>query len=114
MKVIRGLLLGPEPRHIRDLAVQYSLSPAGVSDIIRRLIKVGVLTEVRRGNKRCFSLNLSEQEHECLKEYFLIFDNTLLEKRAKRFSRNAQAKLIWMDEAYPFYRGVKRSNNDAS
>ena len=31
MKIVRGLMTGP--RHLRDLAARYGLSPAGVSDI---------------------------------------------------------------------------------
>lgn len=108
MTVLRGLMLSSRPRHIRDLASQYSFSPAGVSDIIRRLNETGVLTEVRQGNRRCFSLNLSALEAACLSDFFSIFQNALLKERSVRFSRNAADKLKWMNQAYEFYRDVKK------
>ena len=114
MKVLRGLLLAPGPRHIRDLASQYSYSPAGVSDILRRLKKVGALKEVRRGNRRCFALNVPPRDLACLKDFFHAFERALLEERAARFSRVAAKRLQWMDQAYEFYRDVKRSRHDPS
>jgi len=107
MQVVRGVLLSPGQRHLRDLAGQYSLSPSGVSDILRRLKKAGVLTEESKGNRRCVSLNLPEAEVECLKQLFSIYENTLLEKRSARFSAGAAAKLKWMDEAYLYYKTLK-------
>lgn len=107
MKVIRSLLLSSKPRHLRDLASSHNLSPAGVSDIIQRLDKLGVLSEVRKGNRRAFNLKLTEIERECLKKFFGVFQNCILEERAIMLSRNAAKKLKWMDEAHKFYRGVK-------
>jgi DNA-binding MarR family transcriptional regulator len=112
MRVIRGILSSSKPPHIRELAARYSLSPSGVSDIIRRLNTAGVLKEKRKGNRRGFLLDLSVEELACLRSFFLTFENTLLEERAARFSLNAPAKLNWMDEAYVFYRRVKRLRND--
>lgn len=102
------------PRHIRELASQYKLSPAGVSDIIRRLKEAGVLTESRQANRRKLSLKLSKLEHECLSSFFLIQQNIKLKERAARFSKNAAKKLLWMDEAYQFYHKLKRDRNDPS
>lgn len=109
MRLLRGLIIGDGPRHLRELADTYALSPAGVSDIIRRLRQIGVLKEARVRNKRYFTLNLSSHEHECLKRFFADVDKSVLESRAKRFSRNAAQKLQWMDDAYKFYRNIKKS-----
>ena len=114
MRVVRGLMLSPRPRHIRDLAAQYSFSPAGVSDILRRLRRTGLLKEVREGNRRSFSLDLPKGERDCLQMFFSIFERSLLEERVARFSRNAPEKLQWMDDAYSFYRNVKKLRHDPS
>ncbi len=123
MKVVKGLIYNSRPRHIRDLASSYSLSPAGVSDIIRRLNKEGLLTEMSKGNKRCFTLNLTPSEIKCLKNFYLIQEADFIKKRSARFNINAEEKLKWMDEAYEFYREFKkvkkntvrgRSNDDST
>jgi len=110
MKLIRGLILSSEPRHLRDLAAQNSLSPAGVSDMLRRLSKAGVLIESWRSNRRCFSLELSASERACLELFFRNYNNSLLERRSRRFSRLARKRFEWMDEAFVFYRRVKRDS----
>ncbi len=109
MRIVRGLLLNPEPLHIRELASRYALSPAGVSDIARRLKKAGVLKAVHIGNKRCLSLALSDDEKDCLRQFFKIASRSTLEKRASAFSKTAKEKLNWMDEAFEFYRTVKKN-----
>ncbi len=109
MRVIKGLFVSSQPRHLRSLAAQYSLSPAGVSDILRRLIDAGVITETWQGNRRCFALKLSPEERSSLEVFFKTLENTLLEKRSLRFSKNAAKKLTWIDESYSFYRGLKKS-----
>ncbi len=108
MKLIRGLFVSRSPRHLRELAAEYSLSPSGVSDVLRRLGRLKVLTETRVGNRRCFSLNLSASEQACLKVFFSTYEQQLLEKRAIRLSQNAEKKLEWMDQAHEFYRAIKR------
>ena len=107
MQIIRSLYLSPEERHLRDLANQYSLSPGGVSDIVRRLKESGILTEKRIKNRRCFSLALSKDEFRCLEVFFSVYENTLIAERAEEFSRGAADKLQWMDEAFDYYRGLK-------
>ena len=59
LMIIKGLLQSSRPRHIRDIASQYSLSPAGASDILRRLNELGILKETSSGNRRCFSIIVS-------------------------------------------------------
>ena len=112
MQIIRAMLLSPGQRHLRDLANNSSLSPAGVSDILRRLKDAGVLAEKRVGNRRCLQLNLSSDELDCLKQFFLIYENTTLRRRAAKFSQRASEKLKWMDEAYEFYHGLKKARHD--
>lgn len=114
MRVIKSLLETTQPRHIRDLASQHALSPAGVSDIVRRLKAAGALKERRIGNRRCVSLNICSEEMECMRLFFTVLENTLLEKRAKTFSRTAAKKLEWMEEASEFYRDLKRGARDPS
>ena len=108
LKIIRGLMTSRRPRHLRDLAAQYGLSPAGVSDIIRRLLNAGVLHEEREGNRRCFRLNITEEERVCLSQFFSIYELDLVRERASSFSRGAAERLKGMDEAYSFYRKVKK------
>ena len=79
MTVLGGLLASSRPRHLRDLASQYSLSPAGVSDILKRLNSVGILKSVRQKNRKCYSLDLIEQERDCLKTFFSIYQKVRLE-----------------------------------
>jgi len=112
IRIIRGLLLSPKPRHLRDLASQYELSPAGASDILRRLKKAGILKEQREGNRRCFYLNLSEEELAHLTSLFQVFERRLIEERAIKISRHAIDRLTWMDKAYKFYRGIKKLRHD--
>ncbi|MBX7143112.1 MAG: winged helix-turn-helix domain-containing protein [Oligoflexia bacterium] len=114
MQLIRGLINATRPRHLRELAYQHSLSPSGVSDIIRRLRKAGILNEIRQGNRRCFSLRLPPTELDCLRTFFRTFENAMIEQRSARFSANAAKKLEWMDEAYKFYRGVRKIHHDSA
>ena len=107
MRLIRALLLSSKPRHIRDLAAEYGMSPSGVSDILRRLQKAGVLKEFKNGNKRAFLLSISDEERNCLREFFRVFERRWLEDRAPSFNKRAKEKLEWMDEEYKFYRDVK-------
>jgi hypothetical protein len=107
MTVVRGLMCSSQPRHIRDLATRYRLSPAGVSDIIRRLKILGVLKESAHKNRKCFSLILSDAERRCLKMWLTCYDDLILKQRAIRFSRGAKEKLAWMDQSYCEYRSIK-------
>ena len=108
LRVTKSLAFASRPRHLRDLASEHSLSPSGVNDILRRLKKAGVLREKRVGNKRYLSLDLHPEELECLRNLFQISEYASLEKRARRFSKGAAEKLEWMDEAFKFYRKVKK------
>ena len=107
-KIIGGLLLSSRPRHLRELAKEYDISASGVSDILRRLKDCGVLKEKREGNRRYLSLSLSSSERESLERLFNEAENQRLRERAIRFSKNAEKKLEWMDEAYKFMRQVKK------
>lgn len=106
-KILFGLLHSSEPLHLRGLSAQLKISASGVSDILRRLKKAGVLQEKRVQNKRCLSLKISDQEREALELLFTEAEAEWLKKRAKVFSKNAQEKLEWMDQAYRFYREIK-------
>lgn len=108
MKIIRSLVFSSRPRHVRDLAAEQLVSPAGAADILRRLKEAGVLRERREGNRRCVFLSLAPEEAESLRAFFLISDYAKLEERAQRFQRGAVQKLQWMDETFKFFREVKR------
>ena len=119
LQIVRGLMSShnqqdPHQLHLRELAGQYSLSPSGVSDILYRLKKAGVLSERRIGNRRCLALNLAEDEIACLEQLFSVYEKRIIEKRSKRFSRRAVEKLKWMDEAYAYYRNLKRAWDDTT
>ena len=111
LKVIRGLLTSSRPRHLRELARDYGASPAGLSDILDRLKNVGVLDETREGNRRLFSLRISEEDRECLMNLFKVYELQWVRERAARMNRRAEkmiAKLNDMDEMYSIYRKAKR------
>lgn len=112
LKLLRGLALAPAPRHLRDLAKSYSLSPAGVSDILRRLKELGVLREERRGNKRFFWLAVTPQERGFLDGIFRAYEQQVILERATRLSKGAAERLQWMDEAYQFFDQVKKARRD--
>ncbi len=114
MQIVRGLLLSGKAIHLREISSRYSLSPAGASDILRRLIEAGVLKESRQGNRRYFSLNLPAQELEWLKDFFAIYERKLIRARSKHLSENAKNKFDWMDEAYRFYRNLGKLRNDTT
>jgi len=114
MQIVRGLMMSSGERHLRDLASQYSLSPSGVSDILRRLKAAGVLTDKRVKNRRCFNLLLAEEERRCLHELFSIYEKKLIADRAARFSEKAVSTFEWMDEAYHFYNQLKKSRHDSA
>ena len=111
-KIIRGLLTSSAPRHLRDLASQYNLSPAGVSDILGRLKSAGVLAEKRRGNRKYFRLRISDSERECLSDFFSVYELELVRKRVPHYDLIAAARLAEMDEAYIFYKRAKRRTLD--
>ena len=110
--LLRGLALAPSPRHLRELARAYSLSPAGVTDILRRLKSLGVLKEARQGNKRFFSLALTLEEQRFLDGIFKGYEQQLIAERVARFSKEAPERLQWMDEAYQFFKEVKDERRD--
>ena len=112
MRVVRGLLNSPQPRHLRALSSEYSLSPSGVSDILRRLGDAGLTRESRRGNRRYFALKIDPPEREALEAFLKAYENVLIAKRVPLFEKRAAEKLAWMDEAYKFYRGVKKKRYD--
>ena len=112
MKLLRGLMLSSGPMHLRELASDYSLSPAGVSDLLRRLKKLGVIREKKLGNRRGIFLNFSPHEQEGLRNFFAAIEKDFIMQRARRFDRNAMEKFEWMDEAYEFYRGLKAKSHD--
>ena len=112
-KIVRGLLSGRAPRHLRDLARDYDASPAGVTDVINRLKDAGVVIETRQGNRRLISLKISEREHESLASLFAVYESQLVKTRARRINRHPDRianKLRDMDEMYEFYRTAKRRN----
>jgi DNA-binding MarR family transcriptional regulator len=112
MQIIRRLLMGPAEPHLRDLAKTSSLSIAGVSDILRRLKELGILTERRIGNRRCLRLHISAEEAESLNALFRVYAHTALQKRSARFNQNALEKLRWMDQTYEFYSKIKKAKHD--
>ena len=109
-QILRGLLTSARPRHLRELARDYGASPAGVTDVINRLKRANVLVEERLGNRRLFSLKLSEQDRECLGRFFRNYELQRVRQRAQRVNRNSEkiiAKLSDMDEMYSFYKRAK-------
>lgn len=107
MKVLHALLRAARPRHVRELGAVCGLSPGGVWDIVRRLEAAGVLERTTSGNRRCYTLALTEEEREILARVFLVREQNALQQRAERFSVRAQEKLSWMDATYSFYRRLK-------
>ena len=108
MKVLKSL--SARPRHLRNLAAEHKISLGGVSDVMRRLKRAGLVRDFRSGNRRYFSLVLQEADLKWFNNYLLVLQNDALEKRAARFSKNAAAKLQWMDDAYRFYREISRKS----
>ena len=109
-RVVRGLLSGGKPRHLRELARQYRASPAGISDVLQRLSEAGILVEIRRGNRRLLTLKVLDQERESLLGLFKVYESQRLLQRAHRTNKNSKrlrARLEGMDEMYRFYRGAK-------
>jgi len=102
----------PQGRHLRGLAGQYSLSPSGVADIVRRLSEAGVIKETRVANRRHLRLSIPEAELHTLKELFSTQEKIMLQDRVSRFSHRAAEKLEWMDQAYTFYSNIKRRSAD--
>lgn len=110
-QVARGLLTSPRPRHLRELARDYNASPAGISDILARLKKVGVLIEQKQGNRRLFSLQVGAEERECLTKLFKVYELQRVQHQAQRINRRSNinsTKLQDMDEMYLFYRQAKQ------
>lgn len=108
LSVVRGLLCSDQqPRHLRDLSNSFQLSPAGVSDILSRLKKLGVLIEFKKQNRIEYSLKLENQESLCLKQLFELYEETTLKQRAVRFSLRAKEKFEWIDQAFCDYQKIK-------
>lgn len=108
IRVLRYLGASQAPCHLRQLVSDCELSPGGVSDILRRLFSLGVLKRERAGNKLLYSLSITDREKILLENLLLSLQSSALEERAKSFSKNALSKFEWMDEAYTFFREVKR------
>jgi len=108
MRVLRAFISSNKPRYLREIVSLYNLSPGGVSDILRRLSKIGVLHEIRQGNRKYYELKVEGQELQLLKDFFSLCEKKSLEQRAERFSKNAAEKLKWMDESYTFFRQLPK------
>lgn len=106
-KVLRALLLSFEPPHLRDLATVCNLSPAGISDILRRLKQRGVLRESRQKNKKHYSLIISAEERDCFQHFFELYEKFYVQVRAHDYSKSSLSRLAWMDETYSFFKSVK-------
>ncbi len=113
-KIIRDLLYSKEPLHLRSFVNNHSLSPAGVADALRRLEQLEILNVTQNKNRKCFSLKLSLIEQNTFLNFFKIYEKNLIEKRASRFSLGASKKLKNMDEAYLFYKKVKKNRNESA
>ena len=107
MRVLRAFAANPRPRHLRELSSSLRLSVGGTADILRRLSELGVLSESKSGNRKCYQLQLEERERKLLQALAALYDESLLKQRALRFSRGASEKLRWMDETYLFLQEVK-------
>jgi DNA-binding MarR family transcriptional regulator len=104
-RVLRCLLqtrrLQPESqRHLRDIAESCELSVSGVSDVLRRLKKEGLLRISRKKNKKYFELCISHEERSCLENLFSLYERIFIRERAKQFSTHALQKFLWMDAAF--------------
>ncbi len=109
MKVLRSFVLVSQPRYIRELAAQHSLSPAGVADIIGRLKKTGVLRQKKEKNRLCYFLDVSVEEMLCLRALFSQDQVYRLEKRACRFRGRAGQRFKWMAQASEVAQAIKEA-----
>jgi DNA-binding MarR family transcriptional regulator len=100
IRVVRGLALSPEPLHVREIATRYNLSPAGVSDILKRLKDLGAIKDQRIGNRRCIFLSLSAVDSDCLDQILRSYEENTIRQRAPRLSKRAADKLKWMDQTF--------------
>ena len=110
LKIVHGLFCGGAPRHLRDLARDYNASPSGVSDVIKRLKKAGVLHETKHGNRHLLTLKVTEQERAALLVLFKVQESQRVLMRAERINKHPERvanKLRDMDEMYTFYRSAK-------
>lgn len=109
LTVVRGLFYSAGPKHLREIASDAELSPAGVSDILRRLDAAGVLEVSQQANRKNFSLLVSTEEADILENFFKLQSRAFLKKRAEQFSKAAPAKMKWMEEAYDYVHTIKRN-----
>lgn len=114
MKVLRGLFFSSEPRHVRELARDYELSPGGVADILRRLRELGLVKDHRVKNRKGYTLHTSDAETHLLEKLFTLYEQELIARRVPDLEKGAHEKLRWMDEAYRFYKSVKQSHAHSS
>ena len=70
MKVIHAFLASDKPRYLRELVSVCLLSPGGVSDILKRLKSLDLLTESKQANRKYYELNFSDEEREVLQKLF--------------------------------------------
>lgn len=111
LQIIRGLLIDPTPRHIRGLARDYSASPAGVSDIVRRLKAIGVVQERTDKNRRQLSVTVEDREKRVFLKLFAEYERHRVVRRALLMNQQSnllQQKLHDMDELYRFHRRAKK------
>lgn len=108
LRVLRSLVISPNPRHLRDIAKNNSLSVSGVSDILRRLKESGLIKDKKTGNKKVISLNLDKESLEWLQDLFVAYEKAFLAERSKRFSRYAIQRIEWMEASYRMFKEIKR------
>ncbi len=99
-KVLRGLYLHRGSMHLRGLVRRYTLSPAGVADILQRLRNLGLIHESTVGNKRMVTLNLSSEDRSFIEMFIALHEKRSITRNITLYQHRAAEKLAWMDAAY--------------
>lgn len=104
MRVLQALRSVPagrplrRERSVRELVDLTALSPAGLSDVLRRLSDQQVVQRKRRGNKLFYSLNLNVREEKLLAEIAGSQVQRNLQTRAAIFSKRRKEAVGWIDQ----------------
>lgn len=114
LRVLRCLYYYKKPVHLRELVRSHGISPGGVSDILRRLGAMDLVTMTKEGNRKYYELNTSAEEDAILDALFKAYERSYVTNRKLQLERDAHEKLLWMDETYEFFKDAKQKNAHSS
>ncbi|MCB0358100.1 MAG: helix-turn-helix transcriptional regulator [Bdellovibrionales bacterium] len=101
-------------RSVRELVDLTGMSPAGVTDVLRRLRESGVVTATPIGKELRYSLALDAEERSRLQAFVADEVDRRLHQRARLLSGRREEVVGWIDETIAAFQETSGRSDDAA